>query len=708
MDLRVPDARPAPASASTRSAPSGRPAPNRAHRNDIQGLRALAVGLVVCYHIWPNALPGGFIGVDVFFVISGYLIIGSLAREAAGGKIQLLRFYSRRIKRLLPAAGAVLVATMAATVLILPQSRWQSVSRDVAASGLNIQNWNQAFFSTSYEGATASVSPLQHFWSLAVEEQFYLVAPVILLSCAWLARKRLRGGARTFKLLALGVLGSLTLASFTHSVLFSAASPDLAYFFTTTRVWELTLGGMVALAARPAGVRPALSALLGWFGLLLVLGSAAAFSTAMPFPGWIALFPVTGAIFLLLSGASAQPRRGLSPAWWQSLGPMRYLGDISYSLYLWHWPVIVFSVFLLGPNPGWLHGSAVIAASIALAAVSTRYIEQPVRNFEPGRSRSHGRRRAVTPGYGRIFALGALLTLLPIGLAAVPYQAMELKERSLTAELDLDTYPGAMALHGFGPRDFPDMPVRPDPAIAAADQPDAPEECRNSYDPAKVDYQDCVFGDGAAERSIVLVGDSHSAQYLDSLSIVARESGYRLYVLSRNGCPFSIHPLQSDTFTYTNCSAQNEQTVQDILAIQPALVVTAALSPAGYEDALGWRWSDESAAIDGFRGTLLPLQEAGIRIAVISDLPYPPFSVPECVAAKSEDSCTFPAEHTPSPLAAAAESVDGAISVDLRDYLCPDGVCRSVIGNVLVYRDNHVTGTFAKTLTIPLRQALGI
>ncbi|MCC3280945.1 acyltransferase [Arthrobacter sp. zg-Y324] len=672
------------------------------HRPDIQGLRALAVGIVVWYHIWPQTLPGGFVGVDVFFVISGYLIVGSLAREAMStGSLKLAKFYSRRIKRLLPAAATVLLATLAATVLVFPQGRWQSVARDVAASGLNIQNWNQAFSTTSYEGATASVSPLQHFWSLAVEEQFYLVVPLLILICAAAS-----GGRRPRRSLLISALTAVALASFAHSVIFSASNPDLAYFFSTTRIWELALGGMLAVAFPQLRSRPHLSLLLGWLGLAMVLASAVLFSTAMDFPGYAALLPVLGTMALLLAGSTIQEPGFGSAARWQALRPVTYLGDISYSLYLWHWPVIVFSVYVLGPNPGWLHGGAVVVLSVALAALSTRFVEEPFRKLEP-KPRRGGRRRAAAPAYRPVFTLGAILTLVPIAAATAPYLVVEQKTRALSQELDLAAYPGAGAVHATAP--VPDMPVRPDPAVAGSDQPDGVEACLTAWDPRTMELEDCVAGDTGSSRSIVLVGDSHAAQYMGSVDLLARESGYRLYVLARNGCPFSLEPLHSGTVIHRTCAGINTQTVQEIIDLGPSFVLTASLSPAGYEDALDWGWDSQEQAKLGYANALAPLRDAGLSVAVLSDVPYPPFNVPECVSGSADPAdCSFPASGEAPPLTLAAQELDGVTLVDFRGYFCPDGQCQAVLGNVLVYRDNHITDSFAKTLALPLRDSLGI
>lgn len=672
------------------------------HRLDIQGLRALAVGLVVWYHIWPQSLPGGFVGVDVFFVISGYLIVGSLAREAMStGSLKLAKFYTRRIKRLLPAAATVLLATLAATMLLFPQGRWQGVAQDIAASGLNIQNWNQAFSTTSYEGATASVSPLQHFWSLAVEEQFYLFIPLLMLICAVVSR-----GRRPSRTLLLAVLGAVALASFVHSVLFSAANPDLAYFFTTTRIWELALGGILAVAVPQLQSGSALAAALGWLGLAMVVASALLFSTAMEFPGYAALLPVLGTVALLLAGSSVRTPGFGSVARWQALRPVTYLGDISYSLYLWHWPVIVFSVYVLGPNPGWLHGGAVVALSVALAALSTKFIEEPFRRFEP-KSLRGGRRRASAPAYRPVFALGAALTLVPMAAAAAPYLVVEQKTRALSQELDLAAYPGAGAVGAAAP--VAEMPVRPDPAVATADQPKGVEACLTAWDPRSMAPEDCLSGDVESSRSIVLVGDSHAAQYMGSMDLLARESGYRLYVLARNGCPFSTEPLHAGTVVHKTCAGINAQTIQQIIDLAPAAVLTASLTPHGYQEALNWEWDSAEQAQLGYSNALAPLRDAGLRVAVLSDVPYPPFNVPECVSAAADPAdCSFPGPGEPSPLTLAAQKLEGVELVDFRGYFCPEGRCEAVLGNVLVYRDNHITDSFAKTLALPLRERLGL
>jgi len=293
------------APASTPTASSSALSSTRALRPDIQGLRAVAVLLVVVYHLWPDLLPGGFVGVDVFFVISGYLIIGMLHRELARtGRISLPEFYAKRIRRLLPAATATLVFVTVTTMTLLPLSLQPATLAEVVAAALNVQNWQLALFSTGYAHATASASPLQHFWSLGVEEQFYILIPLLMVLGAAIGQRR--SGSVHPARAAVWLVVATTILSFLCSVVFSRTNHDQAYFVTPTRMWELGIGGLLAVAP-PSVVRtPALRRSLGWAGLVLVLASARFLTTAMPFPGSVALLPTVGAVLLLSAGQHGQ------------------------------------------------------------------------------------------------------------------------------------------------------------------------------------------------------------------------------------------------------------------------------------------------------------------------------------------------------------------------------------------------------------------
>lgn len=685
-------------------------------RSDIQGLRTVSVGVVIAYHLRPDLLPGGFVGVDVFFVISGFLIVGSLVREVCErGRIDLLDFYARRIRRLVPAATAVLLSTLAATLVLLPQNRWQSIALDIIMSASQIQNWNQAFSSISYESANAFVSPVQHFWSLAVEEQFYLVIPLLLVAAALVARSCGLDIKRTCgSLLALVVTFSLV-----HSVLFTPSNHDVAYFATTTRIWELGLGGVAALllpSARPAA---GLGALLGWLGLAMILSAALFFSTQLDFPGIVALVPVAGAVFVLVSGAawngSADPGRGsfAHPAMFLSLRPVKYLGDISYSLYLWHWPIIVFYVYAAGRTPNIGTSTLLAGGSVVAAALSYHFIEQPLRH---GKSRTPvgGRRFRLIPQTRGAYPMGLSMVLVSCLAAAAPWAIVEAKTVALDNQVSSADYPGAMAFDPTQPAHVPYLAsVIPDPAVATKDVPLTNKDGCNVYDPLKTAENGCTYGDPRAPRSIVIIGDSHASQYVDPLAELGAMEGWKVRAMVRNGCPFTAAPPASRDTTFRNCSEQNKVSLKKLLANRPDKVVVSGMTPTGYRSALGWGWKNDQELISGYVDLLAPLREANIDVSVILDPPLPSFSVPDCVQRNGRTSSKCAVSDVSGrtqrdPLRMAALKVGGIHVVDLSAYFCRDGSCPSVIGNVLVYRDNHLTNSFARTLRTPLRVALDL
>ena len=316
-------------------------------RPDIQGLRAIAVSLVVVYHLYPSALPGGFAGVDVFFVISGFLITGHLWRTCRDtGRLSLADFWGRRARRLVPAAALVLAVTWGLSYWVLPSSQLAATAEQIRASALYFQNWQLASDAVNYLQQGSAPSSVQHFWSLSVEEQFYLAWPLLFLAALLIGRQWARRGrhvatsaqrtALTHRA-AFTLTAALVAASLAYSVYDTTANPAQAYFVTTTRMWELGAGGLLALL--PAGVteRIGRQGWLGWAGLAMIVGSQFILNGSTPFPGWIALLPVGGTLALIAGGSS---RARLSPWRLTSARPMTFLGGISYSLYLWHWPLI--------------------------------------------------------------------------------------------------------------------------------------------------------------------------------------------------------------------------------------------------------------------------------------------------------------------------------------------------------------------------------
>ena len=378
-------------------------------RPEIQALRAVAIGCVVLYHFWPAVLPAGFVGVDVFFVVSGFLITGLLLRDAERfGRVRLRDFYGRRVRRILPAALVVLSACAVATLLVAPRVEWRPFLQQVLSSALYVQNWHLARDSQIPRRADLESTPVQHFWSLSVEEQFYLLWPLLIIAALWLA---VRLGRRRLVVVA-AVLGVATVASYVHGVALTAQDHNLAYFSTFARAWEFGVGGLLALAPAIVGERLRRTrALATWLGLAAIAAAALTFTDHELFPGVIALVPVLGTAAVIWAG---MPRAALSLAPVVALRPVQWFGDLSYSLYLWHWPIIMFTPFILGRPSEAPVMVLLLVISIAVAAASKRWIEDPFRRPAPRERVRMPRARRI--GVASAAALAAVV-LLTSGVA---------------------------------------------------------------------------------------------------------------------------------------------------------------------------------------------------------------------------------------------------------------------------------------------------
>ena len=378
-------------------------------RPEIQALRAVAIGCVVLYHFWPAALPAGYVGVDVFFVVSGFLITGLLLRDAERfGRVRLREFYVRRVRRILPAALVVLTACAVATLLFVPRVEWRPFLQQVLSSALYVENWHLARDSQIPSRADLESTPVQHFWSLSVEEQFYLFWPLLIIGVLWLAARF----GRTRPAMVAAVLGTATIASFVHCVVLTGQDHNLAYFSTLSRAWEFGVGGLLALVPAVAGERLRRTrALAAWLGLAGIAVAARTFTDHALFPGAIALVPVLGTAAILWAG---MPRAAVSLSPVAALRPVQWFGDLSYSLYLWHWPIIMFTPYITGRPSQAPMMVLLLVLSIAVAAASKRWIEDPFRRSVPRERVRMPRARRV--GVASVAALSAVV-LLTSGVA---------------------------------------------------------------------------------------------------------------------------------------------------------------------------------------------------------------------------------------------------------------------------------------------------
>ncbi|WP_156663070.1 acyltransferase, partial [Mycobacterium sp. 1274761.0] len=412
-----------PSTASRRGAPANGRGPllKRQFRHDIEGLRAVAVIAVVLFHAGLPGASGGFIGVDVFFVVSGFLITGMLWREASStGTVRMAKFYAARARRLLPAAITVLVATCTASAMLLPPLQARSVLGDGIASALYVGNYRLAIEGTDYLSADASPSPLQHYWSLGVEEQFYLLWPALIVGIAWLFTRLAR---RPTLWPPVAMLAVLAVLSFVGSVVCTDNWPSWAFFSLPTRAWELAVGGLVALTTGVWRHLPGPSAaLVGWGGLALIVVTCTQIGEDTPYPGTTALLPVLGTVLVIGAGC-ATPDLGVGR--FLSKPAMRSVGRLSYSWYLWHWPVLLLAPFVFGAALGLAARLAMIMVSFGLAILTLHLVENPAR-FVPALTSSANRSLAVGGGLTGA-AVGACLVLLLVtpvphghGVAAAP------------------------------------------------------------------------------------------------------------------------------------------------------------------------------------------------------------------------------------------------------------------------------------------------
>ena len=679
-------------------------APGHRFRGDVQGLRAVAVLLVLVDH---SGLPltGGYVGVDVFFVISGFLITGMLADELRRtGTLSLRDFYARRARRLLPAAATVLAATGVLTVALVPRIRWSDIAHDIVASSLYVQNWRLAELSVDYQEPGETVSPLQHFWSLSVEEQFYLLWPVLLL-LAWRERGRL--GPRRPLLLAMVLVA---VPSLVWSVRETAVDPTAAYFVTSTRLWELAVGGGVAiLASRFAGARPSVAAVVGWCGLGAVCWAAVSYDGGTLFPGTAALVPVLGTAAVLGAGPAAA-RWG--PGALLALRPMRWLGNLSYSLYLWHWPLLVIAGAELGDLTT-TQGVAVVAASFVPAWLSYRLVEEPVRRSGWLTARPTRSLRLGVVCTGAATAVGGALLLAtwppPAPIRPVPV-AVETPLPAGTPRL------GALVLDAH-PRGDPagrprDTFARVVPSPFQVERDIGPICTTSQY--ASVPTP-CVHGDRDSDIEVALVGDSHAAQWTAPLAAIAERRGWRLTSYTKANCSYADVDVSAEGLVaYHQCSRWVHAVDRALHRDLPDLVVVSDVDRQVVvgDDILGTEQSFWPL-VNGHLRTWHRLLDAGTQVVVLADTPRPDFFVPECVSEHLDllGECTAPRSvamtSRGSALVAAAHREPRVRLVDLSAAICPTRRCASVIGGVIVYRDgNHLSATYAGTLAPRLNAAL--
>lgn len=648
----------------------------------IQGLRAIAVLLVVVFHFWPGRLTGGYIGVDVFFVISGFLITGQLVRELhATNRIGLPSFWAKRVRRLMPAAVLVLIVSALATAFILPLSYLISSLTDISASLLYVENWHLVASSADYLNSVNSTIG-EHYWSLSVEEQFYIVWPLALLGAFALGAKFT--AARRWRMLLVIVVVIIAL-SFIGSVLYTLTNPAQAYFVLFTRMWEFGAGALLVFLPKLRPQSYWLSNALGLAGFLVLFYAGYSFTQSTPFPGYWALVPVIGTMLIIIIKPGGR--------WWNmgrllSIWPMRFLGDISYSLYLWHWPLIFIAPFIIGWGLGTANRIALFVGCFLLAWLTKRFVEDPMRRLPA----LVNRKPRFTFGWMAV-AFG-VVGLLIAGIFTVQYAKYQAAEAELA---QVQAHPpfcfGAQVATGCQNPDLTDE-IIPDPGFGNADAPNRPEcfvQLNNS------NLQPCTFGsDDPNAPRVALVGDSHGYQYINAFAALAAKNGWALTTYFKGACPWTTAPVSgADPAFVASCTSYRAKLAEELNKQQYQVIVTTAFAGTEYVGI-----DTPQPIIDGFVQAWAD-QSGGARIIAIADNPDMKDDPNKCLRAHSVDDCAVARDEALieiDPLVVAAHSKDYPV-IDFSDVFCPNGYCLPVISGADVYRDaDHLTATFANTM----------
>lgn len=652
-------------------------------RGDIQGLRATAVLAVVLYHAGVPFLTGGYVGVDVFFVISGFLItshlLTSLRRD---GKVHFASFYAKRARRILPASFVVLSLSVIAALIWYPPLLMREVWTGAVATAFYVPNILFAADGTNYLAETTP-SLFQHYWSLGIEEQFYLLWP-LLLTLGFLRVKRPR--------VLLALLAGLVALSFATCVVLTFQQQPWAFFLLPTRAWELGVGGLVAflLSYRPDAVRGIPAAVISWAGVAGILASVLFFTSSTPFPGYWAAVPVL-ATAAVIAGGSTRPAHGPFTA--LSTRPMIFVGLISYSLYLVHWPLLMIAHAILGfQNEMPLVLSLTLSAtSFAIAWFLFRYVEEPGRKGA-WLANARPRRALLTAGAASVAA-----ALLATGVYAV--NGVRPLDAGLPATATVITNPPDFT--SFVPSN-----LTPPLSAASSDQPVIYDDgCHADF--AVTAPEECVFGDPTDPR-IVLFGDSHAAQWFPALEKYALSNGYSLESHTKSSCPSIDAVVLRDDVPYTQCTTWRDAVIDRVKAEDPAMVVLAnfgvarlqGVDEAGYSQAWGSALGSTVERVDA-------------PTTLIADTPILSGTPSICLSANLDDTfaCGRAASEALDQPARAAEedfaATTGIPRIDLTDVIC-DEKCEPLIGNTLVYRDaHHLTASFSQLLAGELGRRMG-
>lgn len=667
-----------------------RPSTQQPRVVEIEGLRGIALTLVVLFHLFGNGRVSG--GVDVFLVISAFLLARSILRKAQREEgARLAQHFAGVAGRLVPPAAVVLLAVGAATLALLPPLTHEQNLREIIASALYFENWELIASQLSYGAAGPETSPLQHFWSLSVQGQFFLVWPFVTVVLVWVAR---RVGLSPLAVVVITTT-ILTVLSAAFAIQLTAVDQPVAYFNTFSRFWELGLGALLGLTLHRISLTSHTRAAVAWLGLALVISSGFLVDGGQLFPGPWTLWPVIGTMLVLLGSGSTSAH---GPAPLLNTAVLRFFARISYPLYLWHWPLLIFYLQVRDYSRlGWAGALFVFVLSVLLAWLTHRLIEVPIAAL---------RKRVATP---KLLAVPVALTLLIVVSALI---ALAVDDAKRQVQLQAASQPspdhiGAQALYQEPPAEFSSsVDIVPDASVAFDDLPSIyAQKCIQNYrsEPGMDEVLVCGSDVTSPSKTVIMTGGSHAQHWYPAMAAIAEQENWALIVIDKDGCRLS----QTDPSDgISSCESWTERALQKIISLAPDAVFTVATETASPE-------AEHEFIADAQVEAWRALTDRGIPMVAVRDTPRFSFRVPECLQENdtgSTESCGIDRADTysdVSPFLERSDIPDLVSHIDLSDSFCTDTRCEAIVGNVLVYRDDdHMTATYARTLAPALRDAL--
>lgn len=673
----------------------GQSEPRQGIRCDIQAVRAIAVLAVLLYHLWPNRLPGGFTGVDVFFVVSGFVITKQLTRQArtATPRRYLIDFYARRIRRLAPAATLVLLSVVAASVLFEPVTSWPATMRQVTASAAFFQNWQLAHDAVSYLSAEAAPSAVQHYWSLSVEEQFYVFWPLVILLGTFLVTRGRTGAAARVRILP-ALIALVLFVSFAYSLHVTGTNPDAAYFVTPARVWQLAAGALlVFLPTLPRLLR----LVLPWVGAATVMAGFFAIDGSMPYPGWAGVVPVAGAV-LMLAGDDLRGR--ISFGTLSSVRPVQWLGDVSYSVYLWHWPIIVILPAVTGHPLSTLEKIGIVGVTGVLAWLSYRFVETPFRTARPLV------RRAVP-----VYVIGAAFIAASVLSSQVTSATATGRIDRAVARLHAQTAsPGPC----FGARAIDEVSCpnpwgQVDDELVKAGSSDLPipwtTGCKNGLGPDN--HRVCTFGPATATTTVLLWGDSHSAAWAPAFAAAAEGHDVRVVAASRDGCPATLVAPTDTVFRHItrgeqkHCLARNRWVLKTLVPKADQVYIANMTTDYRFHGTVSGTIRGYARVFRALRAQRVPATMME-DVALTGDRRGDRVDAPACLNTNPA-SCRSPRTRALNThrvvQGLVARGVDKFDYVPDEDRFCHGRYCYKAIGGISVYFDgSHISKAYSTSL----------